>query len=90
MWSNYGADLSRCPKYTSMFALTPQLLRAAGLPLPDDYQTILAMNRVWPVFTSTGLCMDHAGDVTLYNADDSKYDLIRRYLSIEYRMATEK
>ena len=90
MWSNYGADLSRCPKYTSMFALTPQLLRAAGLPLPDDYQTILAMNRVWPVFTSTGLCMDHAGDVTLYNANDSKYDLIRRYLSIEYRTATEK
>ena len=90
MWSNYGADLSRCPKYTSMFALTPQLLRAAGLPLPDDYQTILAMNRVWPVFTSTGLCMDHAGDVTLYNANDSKYDLIRRYLSIEYRLATEK
>ena len=90
MWSNYGADLSRCPKYTSMFALTPQLLRAAGLPLTDADQTILAMNRVWPVFTSTGLCMDKAGDVTLYNADDSKYDLIRRYLSIEYRTATEK
>jgi hypothetical protein len=90
MWSNYGADLSRCPEYTSMFGLTPQLLRAAGLPLPDDYQTILAMNRVWPVFTSTGICMDKAGDVTLYNADDSRYDLIRRYLSIEYRTATEK
>lgn len=90
IWSNYGADLSRCPEYTTMFALMPQLLRAAGLPLPDDYQTILAMNRVWPVFTSTGLCMDRTGDVTLYNADDSKYDLIKRYLSIEYRMAMEK
>ena len=89
MWSNYGADLSRCPEYASMFALTPQLLRAAGLPLPDDYQTILAMNRVWPVFTSTGLCMDRTGNVTLYNAADSKYDLIRRYLSIEYRLAAE-
>ena len=42
------------------------------------------------MFTSTGLCMDRTGDVTLYNANDSKYDLIKRYLSIEYRMATEK
>ncbi len=90
IWSNYGADLSACPAVTSMFALTPQLLRAAGLPLPADYQTILAMSKDWPVFTSTGLCVDQNGDVTLYNANDSKYDLIRRYLSIEYRQATEK
>ena len=90
IWSNYGADLSACPETTTMFALTPQLLRAAGLPLPDDYQTILAMNRAWPVFTATGLCMDKSGKVTLYDANDPQYDLIRRYLSIEYRQATEK
>ena len=48
------------------------------------------MNRVWPVFTATGLCMDKSGKVTLYDANDPQYDLIRRYLSIEYRMATKK
>ena len=90
IWSNFDADLSQCPEFTSMFGLMPQVLRAAGLPLPDDYQTILALNRVWPVFSSTGLCMDAKGDVTLYDAADPKYDLIRRYLSIEYRIATEK
>ena len=90
MWSNYGADLSRCPAWTSMFALTPQVLRAAGLELTPEAQTILAMNRVWPVFTSTGLCMDRAGNVTLYDAADPAQDLIRRYLSIEYRSLTEK
>ena len=90
IWSNFDTDLSHCPKYTSTFGLTPQLLRAGGKAPPDDYQTILALNRVWPVFSSTGLCMDAKGDVTLYDAADPKYDLIRRYLSIEYRQATEK
>ena len=90
MWSNFGADFSACPDYLSMFGLMPQVLRAAGLPLPADYQTILAMNRDWPVFTAAGICMDSRGAVTLYDADDPKYDLVRRYLSIEYRQVTEK
>ncbi len=88
IWSNYGADLSACPEYTSTFGLMPEVLRAAGLPLTPFYRAVLDMKEEFPVFVSSGLVMGADGTIRSYDPEDPAFRSVTEYLYMEYNAMT--
>ena len=88
IWSNYGADLSACPEYTSTFGLMPEVLRAAGLPLTPFFRAVLEMKEEYPVFVSNGLVMSADGSILSYGPEDPAFRSVTEYLYMEYNAMT--
>ena len=84
IWSNYGADLSRCGDYTSVYAIMPEVIRSAGLPLTAYYEQILALREVFLATSAGGICLGKDGAVSLYDPADTTFLPVTEYYYMEY------
>lgn len=89
IWANYDLDPpAEEQALLSMTDLVPRLLAYAHMPLTPYYQQILKVRDSLPVRLQNGLCMDNAGVVRSYIAEDPLFDEYTQYLYMEYNGIT--
>lgn len=84
VWSNYGVDFSDVGSFVSMTDFVPVILKCAGLPMSDFYETIYELHETLPVRTSTGDYIDALGQYGTYSTDSKYYGILNQYYSLEY------
>ena len=63
IWSNVDFDHTVFSPYVSMIDVLPLMLKSAEMPLTGYYKSIVELNAVVPVRTSTGMYMDSTGTI---------------------------
>lgn len=87
IWSNFGAVPSSFTDFASAVDVAPMALEAAGLPLSDFYQTLLALHEETPIRSGT-VTVDRQRKLGHYEPDDPSCELQRAYYCLEYHSLT--
>ena len=84
IWSNFGAKCSAYMDYASMVDLMPMVLEAGDVPMSAFYEHVLRLHNTMPIRTREGLCVNTDDQMSLYDVNDAKYELLKQYYYLEY------
>ncbi|MBE5956547.1 MAG: LTA synthase family protein [Lachnospiraceae bacterium] len=84
IWSNYDVECSSYLDYASMVDLIPIVLDAADVPLSAFYENILELHELYPIRTREGQCVDKNLQISSYDVNDEKYEVLKQYYYQEY------